>query len=88
MSGIIARASGIPAARLCREKEMLELQQGQWGKEGLGMGRTWGENPMEQQGKSRNLFAEGLGEWAIMSWRANVHYIQLCPCPALHPAVP
>lgn len=51
MSAIIARASGIPVARLCREKGMLELQQGQWGKEGSGMGRTWRENPMEQQGK-------------------------------------
>lgn len=51
MSVIIAKASGSPAANLCEEQEMLELQQGQRGKEGSGVARTGGEHPTEQQGK-------------------------------------
>lgn len=59
---IIPRAGCSPAARLCREQEMLELQQG-----GVRDGQNPGRKSHGAAGKeSRNLFAEGPEEWAIV----------------------
>lgn len=61
MSEIIARAGGIPAARICREKEMLELQQGQWGKEGLGMAEPGEKIPWSSRERAETCLLRALG---------------------------